>query len=140
MFPGYITVDRVRRYIKDRTPDDNSIDCDLAFSDEEIMEAMGYAAERYNEMEPLGVDMVFGNCLPKSNLFLNLIAEQIYISERQKLARNQMKWSTGGTTVDLEKVRFDIYGQLAKECHAEWYAMAKSRKAEINRNESYGFV
>lgn len=133
-YPQYITIELIREEVQDRTPADNSIDCDLFFSDEEILHAMDRAAAKYNAMAPLGVDVVDGRKLPaNTDVFLDAVLASLYKSATQKLARNIMTWQTGNSTVELEKTRMELFSSLQKQSEAAWKEAGKERKAEINR-------
>lgn len=135
----YITIDDIREEIQDRTPDDNVIDCDLSFSDDEIVHAMERAAAAYNSMPPLGVDVVSGKRLPLHNdIFMYATLSKLYNSATFKLARNMATWSTGETTVDLKKNRMEAYKSLVKEFDDMWKPAAAARKAELNRAQCWG--
>lgn len=135
----YVTIDMVRNELQDRTPADNTIDCDLAFTDEEIKFAMKRAADAYNSMSPIGVDYVSPNCLPAdTTVFLDATLTYLYKAHMHRLARNQLQWQTGDTTVEFEKTRMQNYSQLMSMLEKEWKEAAKERKMEINRSMCYG--
>lgn len=48
--PAYLTIEYIREELQDQMPSDNSIDCDLFFSDKDILHAMERAAARYNQL------------------------------------------------------------------------------------------
>ena len=50
-----------------------------------------------------------------------------------------MQWSTGDSSVDLEKARLGAFAELKKEAEAAWKEAAKDRKMEINRQLAWGF-
>lgn len=125
--------------MQDRDPGDNTIDCDLFFSDDEILHAMDRCAASYNAVAPLGVDPVHGRALPAdTELFMDGVLMHLYKSGRQKLARNLMNWSTGNTTVELEKSRMEAFSILQKELEASFKEEAKDRKMAINRSLAWG--
>lgn len=129
----------VRNTVQDRDPGDNTIDCDLFFSDEEILHAMDQCAAAYNAISPLGVDVVHGRALPAgTEVFMDGVCARLYKAGRQKLARNLMNWSTGNTTVELEKSRMEAFSLLQKELEASFKEGAKERKMEMNRSLSWG--
>lgn len=134
----YVTIKDVRDSIQDRSPEDNSIDCDLSFSDEEIVTAMKRAAAAYNSLPPLGVDRVTYKCLPMSNeAFLYAVLASLYNAATFKLARNIATWQTGDTTVNLSESRMNAYKALVKEFEGIWKPAAMARKAEINRAQAW---
>lgn len=139
--PGYITIAKVREEMQDRTPADNSIDCDLAFTDEEIMHAMERAAATYNSLAPIGIGSVSAKALPDSLPFLmDAVVCQLLKSAIHKLSRNIMTWQTGDTTVELEKTRMQNYQTIRQELEQMWKNDAKEYKMEINRNLCWGAI
>lgn len=139
-YPTYITIELVRQELQDRTPGDNTIDCDLFFSDEDILHAMDRAAARYNALAPLGIDVVDPRHLPaNTSVFLDAVLSCLYGSALHKLSRNLMAWQTGDATVELEKSRMESFSALKKEAEAGWRESAKERKMEINRQLAWRF-
>lgn len=139
-YPTYITIELVRQELQDRTPGDNTIDCDVFFSDEDILHAMDRAAARYNAMAPLGIDVQDPRRLPaNTSVFLDAVLCSLYSAASHKLSRNLMSWQTGDTTVELEKSRLEAFSALKKETEAAWKEAAKERKMEINRQLAWRF-
>lgn len=136
---GYLTIETIREELQDRTPADNTIDCDLAFTDEEILHAMERAAAAYNNLPPVGVEYVSAKCLPdNTNIFLDATLSHLYKSQINRLARNLMTWQTGDTTVEFEKTRMGAYQALRQQLEESWRQEAKERKMEINRSLVWG--
>ena len=137
---SYLTIEMIRDEIQDRVPGDNSIDCDLFFSDDEILKAMDRAAGRYNQLPPVGVDVVSGRALPaNTSVFLDAVISQLYGSAIHKLIRNQMTWQTGDVTVDLEPKRLQAFQQAKAALDQVWRIDARDRKREINQNLAWGY-
>lgn len=136
---GYLTIETVREELQDRTPADNTIDCDYAFTDEEILHAMERAAASYNRIPPVGVEWVSPKCLPDNdNVFLDAVLSHLYKAQINRLSRNLMTWKTGDTTVEFEKTRMGAYQALRSELEQSWREAAKGRKMEINRALVWG--
>lgn len=136
---GYITIEKVREEMQDRTPADNTIDCDQAFSDEEIMYAMERAAAAYNSMAPMGIGVVSAKAMPMGlSFFMDAVVSQLLKSAIHKLSRNLMKWQTGDTNVDLENTRMQAYSAIRKELEQSWRTEAKEYKMELNRAQVWG--
>lgn len=137
---GYITIEEVREAVNDRTPDDNSIENDLFFSDEDILSAMRQCAAAYNSIAPIGIDRVSFRALPAdTEVFMDGVIAQLYKTAINKLARNLISWQTGNTTVDLEKSRMESFSSLLKLHEQAFKEGAKERKMEINRNLAWGY-
>ncbi|MEG1543080.1 MAG: hypothetical protein RR382_00955 [Tannerellaceae bacterium] len=139
--PGYVTVDMIRQWMMDNDPSDNSIDCDLAFTDEQIINAMQGAARSYNSLTPVGVDIVNANAMPSdTNLFINFTVASLLNSSLQKLSRNDMQWMTGGVTVDVVAKRIAHYRLLRDEARQMAREEAVARKSEINRQAAWASI
>lgn len=140
-YPGYLTIDLVRAELQDQTPGDNSIDCDLFFSDEQILHAMERCAAKYNGMAPIDVDVVHSSHLPSNtDVFMNGVLYYLYSNAINKLSRNVMAWQTGNTTVDLEGTRIKMFSSLKDYYQKEFTQSAKERKMEINRSMCWSFM
>lgn len=134
----YITIEKVREEIQDRTPADNSIDCDQVFSDEEILYAMERAASIYNSMSPIGIGVVSAKALPLNlSFFMDAVVSQLLKSAIHKLSRNLMKWQTGDTQVDLEQTRMQAFTQIRGDLEKQWRQDAKEYKMELNRAQCW---
>lgn len=138
--PGYITIDMVRREVHDEKPEDNTIERDLFFSDADIISAMQRTADYYNAIDPPGVDYVSADCLPlNSGGFMDGICAYLYKMARHKLARNDMSWQTGGTTVELSSTRLKNFAQLQSESMETFVELAVARKRAKNIQMAVGF-
>jgi hypothetical protein len=131
-----IDVEDVRHFIFDRTVADNTLDLDLTFSDEEIGAAARFAAMGYNETTPY-VDTVRPDSLPFGMCFLNGIAYYLYLGQLQKLTRNDIDYSAGNVTVDLNKRRIEHIKAILPIFKDEFDLKCKQQKAHINIEAGY---
>ncbi len=130
----------VRAFILDRTAEDNSLELDLAFSDEEIIDAFKRTAREYNSVPPYvgGVDP---SDLPDdTNIFLDGTAVQLYISRLSKLQRNDVDYTAGGVSVALEKRQIEHMMNMIKFHRERFLEAAKARKITLNLRRAYGRV
>lgn len=95
---------------------------------------MRSTANRYNDLSPIGVDVVHPQHLPAdTNVFIDGVVAALYKTAIYKLTRNLITWTTGETTVDIDKTRMQAF-QVAKDALDKmWVEEAKERKIEINR-------
>jgi glutathionylspermidine synthase len=107
-----ITEDDVRMFMLDRSAADNDLDGDLSFSSEEIADAMDRAAREYNSVPPLVSNIRAQHMNKDTNMFLDAIAQQLYISAVAKLKRNDIDYTAGGVGTNLEAKRIDHYMKL----------------------------
>ena len=137
----FLTIDIVREEIKDRFPSDNEIEQDRFFSDKDILHAMQSAANMYNDLSPIGVDIVHPQHLPAdSNVFIDAVVISLYKSAIYKLTRNLIDWKTGDVTVDTETVRMKAFQAAKDALYQLWVEEAKQRKIEINRRQAWAFM
>jgi diketogulonate reductase-like aldo/keto reductase len=136
----HVTIEAIRNILQDRTPEDNSIENDLFFSDEEIVDAMKRTASAYNAMAPLGVDVVNYRALPAgTSVFTDGVIANLYKAAINKIARNLITWSTGSTNIDIYKSRIDAFKALHQMYEESFRTAGKERKLEINRSLAYGY-
>lgn len=132
-----ITSDDVRMYIFDRNIEDNDLLLDLNFSEEEIANAMVRAAREYASIPPY-TSTVSPACLPAdTNMFLDATVAQLYMSEMNKLMRNDIDYTAGNVTTNLVAKRIKHLAELYKLYQDRFRAAAKDWK--ISENVSAGF-
>lgn len=131
-----IDVSHVRHYIYDRTVSDNPLELDLQFSDEEIGYAMQFAAMRYNEIPPY-VQTVDPAALPFAATFLAGICYHLCLGLLFKLQRNDLDYSAGNVTVDINKRRIEHLKQWLKMFGDEFEQRAKEIKMTINLHAAF---
>lgn len=132
-----ITSDDVRMYIFDRSIEDNDLLLDLNFSEEEIANAMVRAAREYASIPPY-TSTVNPGCLPAdTNMFLDAITAQLYMSEMNKLMRNDIDYASGNVTTNLVAKRIKHLAELVKLYQERFKLAAKEWK--LSENVSMGF-
>lgn len=135
----YITVEDVRNYMIDETPDDTGID--IAFSDDDIRQAMVRAAREYNSIPPRVADADPSKLSARTNMFLDAIAVQLYKSELQKLTRDDIDYSAGGVSTNIVSKRIDhLRSTLIPQHDQSFKSAAHTEKLEINISNSFGPV
>jgi hypothetical protein len=138
---SYLTIEDVRNLLLDRGPDDNEISIDLAFSDEEIANAIARTAREYNSIPPYGVDSVSADYLPmETNLFLYGAAYQLCLSRKAKLMRNDIDYSAGNVQVSPAKKEIQYLDALQKEFRDYFIMEAKQRKVTMNVMNGFGII
>jgi hypothetical protein len=134
----FISTDDMRNFMLDRSVEDNTIDLDLAFSDEEIRQAMQRCAREFNSIPPF-IGVIYGNRLPASTtMFLNGTAKQMYLAKLQQMMRNDMDYDTGGVTTNLVKKRIEHFSNLIKMLGDEFHQQARDWKMNLNMRRAYG--
>ena len=134
----YITVEDVRHYIMDRTPDDNDLLVDIAFDNNEIRQAMVYAARDYNSIPPL-VAFVSPEYLPaRTNMFLDCIVKHLYIMSLAQLTRNDVDYTSGGVATNLVGKRISHLRDLIAFHQQQFIEAASNEKLLINIDDAFG--
>jgi hypothetical protein len=124
-------------YIFDRTIEDNDLLLDLNFGEEEIANAMVRAAREYASIPPY-TSTVHAACLPDdTNMFLDAIVAQLYMSEMNKLMRNDIDYTSGNVTTNLVAKRIKHLSELVKFYQDRFKTAAKEWK--ISENVNAGF-
>lgn len=127
----------VRHFIFDRTAADNPMLLDLEFTDTDISYAMRFAAMNYNEMEPK-VELVDSSALPFGTVFLYGIVYHLHLGELERRRRNNVEYTAGDMSVDINKRRIDSLMESMKFFHDEFLRLASDRKRTINIEGAYG--
>jgi len=138
---SYITVEEVRHYILDRSPDDNEIDFDLAFTDEEIGNAMKYAARDYASIPPMIGGAPDPNRLPGDYmLFLDGIIHHLYRMKVSQLSRNDIDYSAGGVGANIVAKRIERLSLLSDRHEERFRQQATDIKKTKNLRRAFGRV
>lgn len=131
-----VTVNTVRFWIRDRSPDDNPLIGDLEFSDEEIVAALQHAAREFNSIPPLSY-RVDPNRLPDdTNLFYEAAAEILYRHKLHGLMRNEFQYDGGNVKVDESGPRIKGMQELLKMVSG-WRETAKQMKHRVDTPKFY---
>ena len=126
----------VRYFMFDRKASDNPLDLDLAFSDKDIAMAMRFTALRYNAIPP-HVIYVHPDRLPFAETMLNGIAYFLYNGKLQQLMRNDVDYSAGNMTIDINKRRIATLENLVPMYKKQFEEQAKVEKVTININNGF---
>lgn len=134
---NYITEEDVRNFVLDRNIEDNDLLLDLAFSPEEIEDAMKRAAREWNSIPPYVSTADPSKLDASMNLFLDAIAQQLYISELNKLMRNDIDYTAGGVGTNLEQKRISHLRELISFHGDRFRQAARDIKIALNLNQTY---
>ncbi len=137
--PCFITVENIRHYLLDRQASDNSLDLDLSFGEPEILDAFKYAASDYNDMPPQ-VHQVCASRLPFHTFLVHDVIYHLYLSKLSQYQRNDIDFSAGGLTVDVEKRRIEHLTKTLPVMKESFLIGAKEYKISINLRRGVGRV
>jgi hypothetical protein len=136
-----VTAEEVRMFLRDyavgKLPSGqgNLLLDDVQFSPEEVNFAIKMAVSSYNLITP--TSNVTASSFPNEYLFLIGIARFLMMSESFLQLRNEIRAQDGdiGPTGIYEKA--SAYAQLAGALRAEWEAMVKQLKTQLNLEGCY---
>jgi hypothetical protein len=131
-----LTIEDVRHFIMDRTVADNPLLLDLAYSDDEIAQAIRFACLSFNEIPPY-VYEVNPECIPFSMLFMHGAVYHCYLGKMAQLMRRDMDHQAGSMTVDITKRQIANLQVLIKLHKDEFEGMAKQRKISANVSAAF---
>ena len=136
--------DSVRRFVLDRTVEDNAIDLEIFFSDEEIDFARELAVGHYNEIPPY-VDKITLTATNKAGLpyplaFLSGISYYLYLGKLQKLQKEDLDYNAGGMQVDLIKRRINHLAGNISNFKQEFLQLVTQQKVASNYQDAFGQI
>ena len=136
--------DSVRRFVLDRTVEDNAIDLEIFFTNKEINFARTLAVGHYNEIPPYVRKIAVGSTnkdnLPYPYAFLNGIAYHLYLGKLQKLQKEDLDYNAGGMSVDLIKRRINHLSGNISNFKQEFITLITQHKVAHNYKGAVGRV
>lgn len=140
-FSTRLTTQDVRLFMLDHQVENNLLDLDLAWSEEEILNAMRRTAMMFNEIEPISGNLAINPLsLPTSYTILTGVAYQLYLSTLQKYQRNDLDYSVGGVKTNLFSHRIKHFTQMMQFLKEEFETKANSIKTAENINNAWGVI
>lgn len=137
---SYLVIEDIRNYIWDREAGDNQLELDLAFSDDEIRDAMKRAAREYNSVPPYASCVDVAQLPADTNLFLDATVFQLYISRISRMQRNDIDYSAGGVAVELEKKQIGYMKEMIPFHRDRFLEATKAQKMFLNLRRAFGRV
>jgi hypothetical protein len=129
-----LTVDEVREFISDYTPNNYLIDGE-EMTNTFIKMCIGLGVDVYNNMTP--VSRLSPDNFPSKSILLWGTLWQMYEGKAALLARNTMNYSDGGLQIPIEE-RFELYKNLAAGYHANFDSQARALKIQTNMESGWG--
>ena len=135
----YMTPEKIRLFLLDRTPSDNFLLDDVDFANESIALACELTLARFQETEPFVQQQFTIETFPHPYTFLLGVCSILLKSKAVNMKRNSLNYqSASGTAVDDKKTA-DDYLMLAADFSKEFDDKARKLKTNENINEGYGF-
>jgi len=132
-----IEIAELRMFMMDRCPEDNDLIDDYEFSDSEMINALRWTIDLWNETRPVIAKALFTPAtFPYRYYHMIGAAAQLMKVKGRNLLRNRLPFSTGSAQVD-DKARGQLYMQLAAELSGEYKQWMRGEKHRINVSSCY---
>lgn len=136
---NYIRHEDIRHFIQDRSIEDNEIYMDLFFSDEDISDAMRFAAMSFNSIPPYSI-IVEPEKMPFNMLFIHGVIYHLFLSRLTKLKRNDIEYTAGGVETTMDKKLIEHLTNDLQFHKQEFTSKAKELKLISNIRKASGRV
>ena len=130
-----LTLGQVTRFLRDY-PSYNILLDDVQFSEEDVEQAMYFAAQKYNAMTPV-TNYTTSN-FPNDYVLLIGTCCMLMRSEAFLQVRNQLTYNDGDVAPIGVDDKMAAYLSLKNDLDAEWTAMARPMKNQQNMEQAYG--
>lgn len=135
---GPPTLQEIRYAIMDRA-EENTLLRAVEFDDSDILEAIRWPVQQFNELTPnLGIRYNCNN-FPFKYHWVQAVVGRLLLAAVNHYMRNKMQATSGGLTVD-DKNRDTDYLRLSKMYQDEWLEWAQTKKIELNASLAYGDI
>lgn len=134
----YLNEHDVRMWLRDNCPESNTLINDYEFSKEEIVSAMTYCQDYWNELPPYVGNFDYTVIPFRFHLLQGTCAQLLYMAGHQ-FRRNALNYSAGGLTVqDQEKA--EVYDTAATRLWEQYKAWVQQNKHAINVGMGWGYA
>ena len=133
-----LSIAEVRLFLMDQCPSDNFLLDDLEFADTEVMAAIRWPVDKWNETPP-DVQRFTQTTCPFRYHWMVGAASQLLRMASHSYARNSLDYAAGGVTV-RDKSKSQEYQQMSKDLQAEFITWMGAKKVEINMNLAFGGI
>ena len=129
---GLPSINAVRLYLRDSSPEDNPLLNTLEFDLSELCEAMILCVQHWNTMQPR-VRVTFNTKnFPKPSVMLNGIMGELYLAAAKHYRRNQLNNTAGGLAID-DKNKSQEYETIGDRMLQDYLKWVKMTKIQINK-------
>lgn len=136
----WLTIDRLRHWLRDRKSADNLLHGDLRYSDEEVKYAMEDVANHYNAIPPF-IGTLRWDRLPRNDAaFYHGVAYQLYNSKLAQLIENEVTYSAGEVQVDHDTQLIERLKSAAAYHEERFRVSVAARKLATNASNTYGAI
>lgn len=139
----YLTIEDMRRYMRDRSAEDNELWQGILNDDDEIQFAMDSCAREYNSLPPMGIDDgKHGKCLDThTNMFYDGTAYFLCLAAMTNLMNNDAAYVADNVTASMTKDRINHLQNVLCPMYKERFEVAaKARKQQLNVRAGFGII
>lgn len=133
-----LTIAEVRLFLMDQCPSDNFLLDDLEFADTEVMAAIRWPVDKWNETPPDVLRVTQTTCPWRYHWMIGA-ASQLLRMAAHNYARNSLQYSAGGVSV-RDKTKDQQYISMSKDLQAEFISWMEAKKVEINAELAFGGI
>lgn len=133
---GPPSIAEVRLHLRDSQADESYLLDNVAFADEEILQAIWLPVQYWNEIPP-NIGSHTTVTFPYRYHWLMAIAGYLFLTVAEQQRRNNLTYSAGGVQVN-DQNREPNYEAAAKRRLDEWRAFVRMKKSELNLEMGYG--
>jgi hypothetical protein len=134
---GSLTIGEIRNHLRDYAAE-NSLLGEVEFTDDEILDAIGWPVRQWNETPP-PIGTFSCNNFPFRFHWRNAVVGQLLKTAAHSYLRNKLQTASGGLSVD-DKNKNAEYLQFAMLYEQEWKEFIKHKKAQINAGMFMGSI
>lgn len=128
---GPPSIDEIRLFIRDNSPDENRLIDDFEFDLAEICYATELGVRYWNEAQPpIGVYFDTTNYVVRHK-WLMFIAGHLLVTAAHRFRRNHLPYQAGGLSID-DQNKFQMYDQSGMLLMQEYKEWVKNKKVQIN--------
>lgn len=135
---GPPSISEVRLHLRDTDPSESFLLDNLAFSDEEILQATWLPVQYWNEIPP-PIGTYTTTNFPFRYHWLMAISGYLFLTAAEQMRRNNLRYSAGGVNID-DQNKEPNYEAAAQRRLDEYRTFVRRKKAEINLSNAYGGV
>lgn len=135
---GPITVPEVRMEMMDMCPDANYLLDELEFTDAEIIHAMRWYVDRFNEMNPPIGGYAY-DAFPFRAMWMTGTAAHLLKMVAHRYRRNALRYNAGGISIQ-DQEKWKDYEQIADHEETKALDWAHDKKIAMNIRAGYGSI
>lgn len=133
---GPPSISEIRLHLRDTDPSESYLLDNLAFSDEEIAQALWMPVQYWNEIPP-PIGTYTTADFPFRYHWLMATAGYLFLTAAEQQRRNNLAYAAGGVQVN-DQDKEPNYEQAAKRRLDEYKEFVRRKKAQINLENAYG--